>query len=140
MSVRRRSRELAVQMLFQWEMRHESPARIESGFWKHTSASDMTRKFANQLFEGAVGHRDSIELLLEKHSQGWQLDRIPAIDRAILRLAVWEIRGTGTPPNVAITQALEVARIYSAEDSLAYINAVLDAIEKEQQAASAKRA
>lgn len=140
MSVRQRSREYAVQMLFQWEMRGESLSKIEFGFWKHTSASQVVQKFANQLFEGAALHKDTIDLLLERHSKDWQLDRIPAIERAILRLAVWELRASGTPPKVAITQALALAKIYSSEESVPYINAVLDAIEKSKPAAAAKRA
>ena len=138
MPVRQRSREYAVQMLFQWEMRRESARKIESSFWKHTSASQVVQKFANQLFEGAVGQSESIDALLAKHSDDWELGRIPAIDRAILRLAVWELRGEGTPPKVVITQAIDLAKIYSAEASFGFINAVLDAIAKEQLAAARK--
>lgn len=139
MPVRQRSREYAAQMLFQWEMRHETAQKIERSFWKHTSASQIVQKFANQLFEGVAGKSESIDALLEKHSDDWKLGRIPAIDRAILRLAVWELEGEGTPPKVAITQALDLAKIYSSEASFGFINAVLDSIAKEQRAAAAKQ-
>ena len=79
-----------------------------------------------------------IDALLEKHATDWKLDRMAAMDRAILRLAVGEFRATGTPPKVVINEALELAKKYSSEESVSFINGVLDAILKEQIAAVAE--
>jgi transcription antitermination protein NusB len=133
MSARSKSREYALQMLFQWEMRNESPARVEAAFWRQSKAAPATREFANQLLEGAAGQASQIDALLERHSVDWRPARMPAVDRAILRLAIWELRSTGTPPKVAISEALELAKKFSSEESAAFINGVLDAIWKEEQ-------
>lgn len=136
MAVRRKSREFAFQMLFQWEMRRESPAVIEKGFWRGVKAAASTREFANQLLEGAVARAVEIDKLVERHAKGWTLERMAAMDRAILRLAVGELRSTGTPPKVVINEAVELAKKFSSEDSAAFINGILDAILKESETAA----
>jgi N utilization substance protein B len=136
MAVRRKSREFAFQMLFQWEMRRESPAVIEKGFWRGMKAAASTREFANQLLEGAVARAVEIDKLVERHAKGWTLERMAAMDRAILRLAVGELRSTGTPPKVVINEAVELAKKFSSEDSAAFINGILDAILKESETAA----
>jgi N utilization substance protein B len=135
MALRRKSREFAYQMLYQWEMRRETPALIEKGFWRGVKAAPATREFANQLLEGAVARATQIDALLERHATDWRLERMAAMDRAILRLAVGEMRATGTPPKVIINEALELAKKYSSEESVSFINGILDAILKEQTAA-----
>jgi N utilization substance protein B len=135
MALRRKSREFAYQMLYQWEMRKETPALIEAGFWRGVKAAAATREFANQLLEGAVARATAIDALLEKHATDWRLERMSAMDRAIMRLAVGELRATGTPPKVVINEALELAKKYSSEESVSFINGILDAILKEQTAA-----
>jgi N utilization substance protein B len=86
------------------------------------------------LLEASVARAAQIDALLEKHATDWKLDRMAAMDRAILRLAVGEFRATGTPPKVVINEALELAKKYSSEESVSFINGVLDAILKEQTA------
>jgi transcription antitermination protein NusB len=130
MSLRRKAREFAVQMLFQWEMRGEEPAAIEAGFWRAARAEKSTRTFANQLFEGAVAHSASTDELLARHSQNWRLDRMAAMDRNILRLAVYELHARTAPPKVAINEALELAKKFSSAEAAAFINGILDAIHK----------
>lgn len=130
MTLRRKSREFALQMLFRWEMNRQEPAALEESFWKGARAEKKTREFANELFEGAATRSPEIEALLAQYSQNWRLERMAAIDRAILLLATYEIRWAGTPPKVAINEALELAKKYSGEDSVAFINGVLDAITK----------
>ncbi len=136
MAIRRKSREFAFQMLFQWEMRRESPALLEKGFWRGVKAAPSTREFANQLLEGAIARAGEIDKLLSQHSSGWTLDRMAAMDRAILRLAVGELRSTSTPPKVVINEAVELAKKFSSEESAPFINGILDAILKESQATS----
>lgn len=127
MSLRHKSREFALQMLFQWDMARQKPSRIEQGFWKTARAADSTRKFANQLFEGAVAQAEANDGLVEKLSENWRFDRVAAIDRSILRLAISELRLGTAPEKVVINEALELAKKFSSEDAPAFLNGILDA-------------
>ncbi len=128
MALRHKSREYALQMLFQWEMARQLPAQIEAGFWKNARATPSTRTFANQLFEGAVAEAAALDRLIAAQAEHWRLERMVAIDRAILRLAAYELRLTSTPPKVVLNEALELAKKFSSEESAAFINGVLDAV------------
>jgi N utilization substance protein B len=127
MTLRRKSREFALQMLFEWDMAHQKPARIMQNFWKLARAAESTRKFADQLFEGAVTEATSSDKLVEKLSENWRLDRLATVDRNILRLAIYELRFGTAPPKVVINEALELAKKFSSADSPAFLNGVLDA-------------
>jgi transcription antitermination protein NusB len=130
MSLRKKSREFALQMLFQWEMGKQEPAGIENGFWKNVRAQKSTREFANQLFENAAARAAEIDPIISTHAQNWRIERMPAIDRAILRLAITELRTMGTPPKVVINEAVELAKKFSSEDAAPFINGILDAAMK----------
>ncbi|MBZ5643059.1 MAG: transcription antitermination factor NusB [Acidobacteriia bacterium] len=130
MSLRHKSREYALQMLFQWEMGKQEPARIEEGFWKNVSSQKSTRDFANQLFENAAARADEIDPIISTHAKNWRIERMPAIDRAILRLSLAELRTAGTPSKVVINEALELAKKFSSEDAAPFINGILDAAVK----------
>jgi N utilization substance protein B len=136
MALRRKSREFALQMIFQWEMRRIPPANIAAGFWRNTRAAAPTREFAMHLFEMAASQAEEVDALLARHSADWRVDRMAAIDRAILRLAIAELRSTGTPPKVVINEALEIAKKFSTEEAVPFINGVLDAIRKELDVAA----
>ena len=133
MSLRRKSREFALQMLFQWDMTAKKPALVEAGFWKRQRAEKSTRTFANQLFEGAVADAAAIDDLLKKHSKNWRMDRMAAIDRSILRLGIYELRSAETPAKVIINEALELAKKFSNEESGPFINGILDAVAKSEK-------
>ena len=130
MALRRKAREFALQMLFQWEIGKQKSAQIESNFWKGARAERNTRVFANQLFEGAVAESDALDELIKLHAENWRIERIAAIDRAILRLAAHELRAGKTPPKVVINEAVELAKKFSSEDAASFINGILDAILK----------
>ncbi len=130
MSLRHKSREFALQMLFQWEMSPQEPARLEEKFWRSARAAESTRGFANQLFEGAAADAAALDALISKHAENWRLERIAAIDRAILRLAGHELRKGETPAKVVIDEAIELAKTFSSEDAASFINGVLDSIRK----------
>lgn len=134
MTLRRKSREFALQMLFEWDMARQKPARIKQLFWKSARAADSTRKFANQLFEGSVSEADSSDRLVEKLSENWRLDRLAAVDRNILRLAIYELRFGTAPAKVVIDEALELAKKFSSADAPAFLNGVLDAAWKKLKA------
>jgi N utilization substance protein B len=127
MSLRRKSREFALQMLFEWDMTRQDPARVERLFWKSARASDSTRQFAGELFEGAVAEVGTLDQIIDKLADNWRLERLAAIDRSILRLSIYEMRLGATPPKVVIDEALELAKKFSSAESPAFLNGVLDA-------------
>jgi transcription antitermination protein NusB len=122
-----------MQMLFQWDVSQQEPKKLEAKFWKSARAADSTREFANQLFEGAAGEVAVLDELIGKHSENWRFERLAAIDRAILRLAVHELRGGETPSKVVLNEAVEMAKKFSNEESKAFVNGVLDAVCKSLQ-------
>ena len=130
MTLRRKSREFALQMLFEWDMTRQKPARVEQLFWKSARAADSTRKFADQLFEGALAEAEKSDKLVEKLSENWKLERLAAVDRSILRLAIYELRFGTAPPKVVIDEALELAKKFSSADAPAFLNGILDAAYK----------
>ncbi len=131
MALRRKAREFALQMLYQWDVTQNKPSKIEASFWKQARGAQSTRAFANRLFEGAVQASGKIDERLKKHARNWRLDRMAAIDRNILRLGVYELfYEPETPPKVILNEAVELAKKFSAEDSAGFINGVLDAISK----------
>jgi transcription antitermination protein NusB len=130
MSLRTKAREFAMQMLFQWDMSQQDPAKLEVKFWRAAKAADATRDFANQLFEGTARDTQVLDEIIVKHADNWRFDRLAAIDRAILRLAIYELRATDTPPKVVLNEAVELAKKFSSEDSGAFVNGILDAFRK----------
>ncbi len=129
---RRKSRELAMQMLFQMEMGKQSADQVGATFWR--AASDVepeVRGFAEDLFRAACERSEEIDRLIEKHSQNWRLERMPAVDRNLLRMAIGEMLGfKSTPFPIVINEALEIGRRYSAGESINFLNGVLDAVAK----------
>jgi transcription antitermination protein NusB len=134
MSLRHKSREFALQMLFEWDMTHQQPTRVEKLFWKSARASEPTRKFANELFEGAIVEAGPIDDLVAKLAENWRLDRLAAVDRSILRLAIHELRIGTAPPKVVIDEALELAKKFSSAEAPAFLNGILDAAFKNLEA------
>jgi transcription antitermination protein NusB len=128
--MRRKARECALQMLFQWELNKEDPARVEAGFWRAARGDRRTQELANRLFEGAASEAPASDELLGRHARRWRVDRMAAIDRAILRLAIYELRAGTAPPKVAINEALELAKKFSTPEAGPFINGILDAVLK----------
>lgn len=134
MTLRRKSREFALQMLFQWDLARQQPAHIKQNFWKSARAAESTRKFANELFEGAAAQSGLNDELVTKLSENWRLERLAAVDRNILRLAIYEFRAGTAPVKVVMDEALELAKKFSSEESPAFLNGVLDAAHKKLEA------
>jgi N utilization substance protein B len=133
-SLRSKSREFAMQMLFQWDMSKQDLSKLEAKFWKGAKAAEQTRNFANQLFEGAAHDSTSLDELISKHAENWRLERLAAIDRAILKLALHEMRATDTPPKVVINEAVELAKKFSSPEAGKFVNGILDGYRKSLQA------
>jgi len=119
-----------MQMLFQWDMSQQDPAKLEAKFWKSAKAADRTREFANQLFEGAAKEITALDEIIGRHCENWRFERLAAIDRAILRLAIHEMNSADTPPKVVLNEAVELAKKFSSEESGAFVNGVLDSVHK----------
>ena len=117
-----------MQMLFQWDMSQQDPRKLEAKFWRSAKAAENTRSFANELFEGAARDTAALDEIIGKHAENWKLDRLAAIDRAVLRLAVHELRAGDTPAKVVLNEAVDLAKKFSNEESGAFVNGVLDAV------------
>jgi N utilization substance protein B len=120
-------------MLFQWDMGKQSPEHVSKTFWaERGEVDDETRNFADDLFQVATSRHQEIDDLIQKHAQHWRMERMAAVDRNVLRTGVAEFLGPHhTPRPVVINEALEVARKFSAPESVQFINGVLDSVGKE---------
>lgn len=127
---RRKSRELAMQMLFQADIGKQTPEEVRATFWRAgDEVEPEVRGFAEDLFRAATHHRERIDEMIVAHSKHWRLERMPAVDRNLLRMAIGEMMGfKGTPFPIVINEALEIGRRYSAPESINFLNGVLDAV------------
>ena len=133
---RRKAREAALQMLYQWEVGRASAHEAIVTYWPaHDSDKALPeplREFANGLVRGTITRVAEIDAVLAAHAQNWRVERMGVIDRLVLRLAVYELLAeAGTPSRVVINEAIELARAYSGEEAVAFVNGVLDAARKE---------
>jgi transcription antitermination protein NusB len=135
MGGRRRGREFAVQMLFQWDLSREAFGNVRSTFWTLNHEVDLEiREFSDHLASGTAEHIDQIDVLLARHAEHWRVSRMATVDRNILRLATFELLfEVATPKAVVINEALEVARKFSTSESIHFINGILDSIGKEAE-------
>jgi N utilization substance protein B len=131
-AARRESRRLALQVLYAADLTpREAPdavfERVAENFDLHPGAL----AFAKELVCGAVAARSEIDARIAAHARNWRIERMAAVDRNLLRLAVHELTATDTPPQVVINEAVELARDFCGERSPAFVNGVLDAIAHE---------
>ena len=131
---RRRAREAALQMLYQWEVGRVSPGDAILSYWAaHSEAVDVPeaqREFAERLVRGTTGRLEEIDALLGQGARNWRVERMAVLDRLVLRLATGELLTEPTPAAVVINEALELARAYCGEESVAFVNGVLDAVRR----------
>jgi N utilization substance protein B len=130
MGTRRKSRELVLQMLFQADMGKQGADDVRRVFWKERKdVGPEVQGFAEDLFRVATDRTAEIDGLIEGHAEHWRMERMAAVDRNILRAAVAELLGyPATPRAVIINEALEIARKFSAPESVQFINGVLDSV------------
>lgn len=129
-ATRRKSRELAMQMLFQADVGKQTPDQVRATFWKAGDKVDpAVSGFAEDLFRVATTHLAKIDALIAAHSKHWRMERMPAVDRNLLRMAIGEMLGfKETPFPIVINEALEIGRRYSAPESINFLNGMLDAV------------
>ena len=133
MGIRRKSRELVLQMLFQADMGKQTPELVRKTFWaERSNVEDDVRGFAEDLFRVASDRMTEIDALIEKHTKHWRMERMATVDRNVLREAVAEFLGyPETPHAIVINEALEIARKFSTPESVHFINGVLDSVGKD---------
>ncbi len=132
---RHRAREAALQILYQWEIGRADVERAAETFFEHqwsdaTPPPDDLREFAGSLSRETVHRLDEIDRLIADTTERWRPERMPVLDRLILRMATGELLLGGTPSAVVINEALELARTFTTEESVKFINGMLDGIRK----------
>ena len=137
MPARHRSRQRALQVLFSCDLRQQPVDEALAAYYKTLESEEedpspgQPDEFMETLVRGATGHAAQIDQRIAAKSEHWRLDRMPAVDRNILRLAVYEMSELGTPAPVVIDEALELARKFSTDESVAFVNGVLDAVRRD---------
>ena len=133
MGTRRKSRELALQALFQGELAGQNGLLDFEEFCAHFQVNKKAIPYAKKLLDGVQEKADMVNQLISKYAENWRLERMSLIDRNILRLAVYEVHyQDDVPISVAINEAVEIAKRYSTDDSGPFINGILDALAKEE--------
>jgi N utilization substance protein B len=138
MPSRRRSRQRALQILFLWDARRQSVDEAIDAYYDTLYSEEQPARdpFVTDLVRGTVEHAAQIDEQISKHAEHWRMERMPIVDRNILRLAVFEMIHAGTPAAIGIDEALELARKFSNEESVQFVNGVLDAIRRDAPAVS----
>ena len=127
MSTRSKARKVALDLLYEGDIRRSSASELLNR--RVTELEYVIRDFTKELIDGVELHRRKIDELITTYSQGWDMDRMPVIDRNILRLAIYEVLWSeSVPVSVAINEAIELAQTLSTEDSSKYINGVLSKV------------
>jgi N utilization substance protein B len=132
---RRRGREAALQMLYQSEIGRTDLAEVIEHYWDTREGderlSGSLQAFANALADGTRERLPEIDQLLSAHAANWRLERMAVIDRLVLRLAAYELLASpDTPARVVINEAIELARTFSTEESVGFVNGILDALRR----------
>jgi N utilization substance protein B len=129
---RRKSREFALQVLYQLNITKEDATRALTQFQEHFSPNGDVDEFLKRLVLGVLEHCQELDRLIEQYLENWRLDRINWIDRNILRMALFELLYCEEiPPKVTINEAIDLGKRYGSEDSGSFINGILDRIQNE---------
>jgi len=137
MGARRKARELALQMLFQFDMAGNPPDTIVDTFEDLQKSKPNTREFAVKIFRGTVDHMQEIDDMIQQQADNWRLSRMAVVDRNIIRMSIYEfMHETDTPKLVIIDEAIEIAKKFGTQKSSQFINGILDGILKRYNLAS----
>ncbi len=129
MTVRRRAREIALQVLYQIDLSQGDPRESLNRYFQNFRPSEKSREFCWRLVEGVTKKREEIDRLIEENAENWTLKRMAVVDRNILRLAAFELLYCPDIPfKVTLNEAIELAKAYGTEDSGGFINGILDRI------------
>jgi N utilization substance protein B len=137
MAARHRSRQRALQVLYQWDMTKQPVDQVISSFYETLYSEEEKPapgrdEFMEELVTGTSQMAPAIDDRIVAKSENWKIDRMPVVDRNILRLAIYEMSRQETPAAVVIDEALELARQFSGEESVGFVNGILDAVHREE--------
>ena len=134
MRKRTKSREAVLKILYQIEITQDPYEKAQQIYWENNPADSEIREFADQLVSGVIQHRDPIDQWIVKCADNWDITRMAAVDKNILRLASYELLyAEEIPPKVAINEAVELAKKYGDTESSKFVNGILDKIHKEHK-------
>lgn len=141
MAARHRSRKRALQILFEWDMRGEPIEGAIAHYYDSLYSEENEKKpkpdrFMEELARGTVANAEQIDKQIGAKSEHWRLERMAVVDRNILRLAIYELSQQAVPAPIIIDEAIELARQFSNDESLPFINGVLDAVHRQSLTAS----
>jgi N utilization substance protein B len=139
---RRQAREWVVQFLFQTEFNPEELEQALADFWNDPEKTplDRDRCYVNEVIQGVLDEQAKIDRTLKRYTDNWDVDRLGALDRTVLRVAVYEMLfRDDVPPVVSINEAIEIAKAYSGQKSARFVNGILDRIQKELKRPSRTR-
>ncbi|CAN5202936.1 transcription antitermination factor NusB [soil metagenome] len=126
MTARRKARKRALDILFETDLRGTDP--VETAAARIAAADPPVPDYAVDLVEGVVAEQARIDELITTYAEGWTLDRLPGVDRAILRVAIYELLWTDVPDAVVVDEAVELAKALSTDDSPKFVNGLLGRI------------
>ena len=138
MRKRTKARELALQMLYELDIRKEPLRPFLDDFWKpylknHEDTDSQVKYFANELVKGTIEHLEEIDKIIASYAKNWQLKRMAVIDRNIIRMGSFELLYLkDIPPKVSLNEAIELAKRYGDTESSKFVNGILDRINKEK--------
>ncbi|MEK6713005.1 MAG: transcription antitermination factor NusB [Nitrospirota bacterium] len=133
MGYRRKAREYALQMLYQYDISQQSSGLFD-GFWSDKVVQDDIREFANILVDGVIKNLSMIDEKIRLSASNWSVDRMAVVDRNILRMAIFELLYIrDIPAKVTINEAIEIAKRYGVEESGSFVNGILDRVVKDHQ-------
>lgn len=140
MTVRRRAREIALQVLYQLDTNQEKVEEVLDLHWENFKPSQKARDFCRRLVEGVCRNQDRIDRLIQANSEHWTLKRMAMVDRNILRLATFELlQCPDIPFKATLNEAIELAKKFGTDDSSAFINGLLDKIHSISEAEGDER-
>ena len=136
MGARRKARECALQMLFQYDLSRQPIEELIRTYWGELAeAGEDVQEFANELTAGVIAHIAELDERIRLRAEHWRIPRMAIVDRNLLRLAVYEfVYQATTPKTVAINEALEISRRFSTHEATQFVNGILDAIKRDMEA------
>jgi N utilization substance protein B len=132
MSLRTKGRELALQVLFQWDLHHGNIEWLDD-FWAQNPIHTAARTFADHLIEGVIKQVEELDTLIGRYAEHWTVSRMAFIDRNVLRIAVYELLYLpDIPARVTLNEAIEIVKLFGDEQSGAFVNGILDRILRDE--------
>lgn len=129
MRQRRKAREVALQVLYGLDILKNDPQTATDLFWKNFNAPPEVREFSSELIVGTWDNLPRLDSYISECSQNWSINRMPRVDKTIIRMAIYELLyRQDIPPKVAINEAIDLGKLYGSENSGAFINGILDGV------------